>query len=156
MSQSRVKAAILLALGSLSLVAQDTVFRTNVNLVHIIATVRNRAGDLVGALNKEDFEITDNGVRQDIAVFNRQTDQPLSVALLIDVSGSTAKDLKFEIDSASRFLHVLLAEGNPDDRIALYKFDDAVSMVQNYTHNFAALDSALKKVAGSAGTSLWD
>jgi Ca-activated chloride channel family protein len=78
------------------------------------------------------------------------------VAVLIDVSGSTAKDLKFEIDSASRFLHVLLAEGNPEDRIALYSFDDAVRMVHNYTHDFASLDAKLKKVAGSAGTSLWD
>jgi len=149
--------AVPLALCALSLAAQEpTVFRANVNLVHVIATVRNKAGELVGQLTKDDFTIADNGIPQEIAVFNRQTDQPVSVALLVDVSGSTAKDLKFEIDSASRFLHVLLAEGNPEDRVALYSFDDSVRMVHSYTHNFAALDGALKKVAGSAGTSLWD
>jgi Ca-activated chloride channel family protein len=142
---------------ALSLSAQEsTVFHANVNLVHVIATVRNKAGDLVGALGKDDFGISDNGVPQEIAIFSKQTDQPLSVALLIDVSGSTAKDLKFEIDSASRFLRALLAEGNLEDRVALYSFDDTVRVVHSYTHNFAAIDSALKKVGGSAGTSLYD
>lgn len=149
--------AALLALCALALAAQETtVFRANVNLVHVIATVRNKAGDLAGALTKEDFAIADNGVPQEIAVFNRQADLPLSVAVMIDVSGSTAKDLKYETDSASRFLHVLLAEGNPEDRVALYTFDDAVRLVHNYSHNFAALDAALKKVSGTAGTSLFD
>ena len=147
----------LLALTSLWLCAQEsTTFRANVNLVHIIATVRNKAGDLVGALIKDDFSITDNGVPQEVAVFSKQTDVPLSIAVMIDVSGSTAKDLKVETDSAARFLKVLLAEGYPEDRVALYSFDDTVRMVYNYSHNFTALESALKKVWGSAGTSLYD
>src|ERR1022692_2910974 len=73
--------------------------RVNVNLVRVLATVKNPAGELVGALNKEDFEILDNGVSQQIAVFERQTEQPLSVAMMVDASGSTAKDLKYEVDS---------------------------------------------------------
>lgn len=151
--------ARMLGLGLLAAVlpAQEpTVFKTNVNLVHVIATVRNKSGELVGALGKDDFAIADNGVPQEVAVFNRQTDQPLSVAVLVDVSGSTAKDLKFELDSASRFLHVLVSEGNAEDRVALYSFDDAVRMVHNYSANFGALDAALKRIAGSAGTSLFD
>src|SRR5579862_2891668 len=92
-------------------------FRVNVNLVRVIATVKTPAGQLVGALRKEDFQLFDNGVAQDIAVFDRQTDQPLSVALLVDTSGSTAKDLKVEIDSASRFLKALLSEGNATDTV---------------------------------------
>jgi Ca-activated chloride channel homolog len=147
----------LLTLCAAALGAQEgSVFRANVNLVHVIATVRNQAGELVGALAKDDFQVYDNGVPQEIAVFNKQTDTPLSVALMIDVSGSTAIDLKYETTSASHFLHVLLAEGNPEDRVALYTFDDTVRLVQNYSHNFAALDSQLKKVSGSAGTSLFD
>jgi len=81
----------MLACAGLSF-AQDSVIRVNVNLVHVIATVKNAAGALVGTLKKEDFEIFDNGVRQEIALLHRQTEQPLSVALLIDTSGSTAKD----------------------------------------------------------------
>ena len=147
----------LLALCAAALAAQEgSVFRANVNLVHVVATVRNKAGELVGALAKDDFQVYDNGVQQEIALFNKQTDMPLSVALMIDVSGSTAIDLKYETTSASRFLHVLLAEGNPEDRVALYTFDDTVRLVHNYSHNFATLDSQLKKISGSAGTSLFD
>jgi Ca-activated chloride channel family protein len=140
--------------------AQDTVIRVNVNLVHVIASVRNQAGELVGALNKSDFEILDNGVRQDIAVFARQADQPLSVALLIDTSGSTAKDLKFELESAARFLHVLLTEGRPEDSVALYSFNYDITEQQGFTHNHQALEatlkSLLKNLKGEAGTSLYD
>src|SRR5690349_2182797 len=106
-----------------TLAAQDPVIRVDVQLVHIIATVRNRAGDLVGALTREDFEIFDNGAPQNIAVFQRQTEQPLSVALMVDTSGSTAKDLKYETESAARFLHSLLSEGRPEDSVALYSFN---------------------------------
>jgi Ca-activated chloride channel family protein len=118
--------------------------------------VRNKAGQLVGGLRKEDFEIYDNGAKQEVSLFERQTNQPLSVALLIDVSGSTQIDLKYEVDSASKFLHALLSEGNPDDRVALYTFDYRVTLEQNYTHNLALLQDRLKKLHGEAGTSLYD
>src|ERR1019366_2926139 len=47
------------------------VFRTDVNLVRVVATVKNQAGELVGALQKGDFAVSDNGARQEIAVFDR-------------------------------------------------------------------------------------
>jgi Ca-activated chloride channel homolog len=139
------------------LFAQDLpVIRVNVNLVRVIATVKTPGGALVGSLAKDDFEIYDNGVPQEIAYFQRQTDQPLSVALMVDVSGSTAKDLTYEIESGGKFMRALLAEGNPEDRAALYTFDDQVRQEQGFTHNYAALIAALKKIRGTAGTSLYD
>ena len=152
----RWRNSLLGLLATALLAQQGSVIRVNVNLVHVIATVKNKSGQLVGALGKEDFELFDNGAPQEIAVFERQTDQPLSVAVLIDVSGSTAKDLKFETDSASRFLKALLSEGKPDDRVSIFKFDDTVTRVTPFTHDFTVLDSRLKKISGSAGTSLYD
>src|SRR5690349_4064886 len=75
-------AAALLS-GAVLLLSAQEIIRVNVNLVHVTATVKNAAGALVGNLKKEDFEIFDNGVRQEIALLQRQTEQPLSVALLI-------------------------------------------------------------------------
>lgn len=132
------------------------VIRVNVNLVHLVATVKTPAGELVKALQKEDFQVTDNGAAQQVAIFERQTDQPLSVALLVDTSGSTAKDLKYEIDSASRFLHALLAEGNPQDAVALYSFNWQIVRQNYFTHSSATLSASLKKLYGEAGTSLYD
>ena len=95
--------------------AQEPTFRVDVNLVRILATVKDASGRLVGTLGKEDFNVLDNGALQQIAVFERRTEQPLLVSLLIDNSGSTAKDLKYEVESVNRFVRALFAEGNPKD-----------------------------------------
>jgi len=146
---------VLLALAG-ALAAQEIVIPVKVSLVHVVATVKNRAGQLVGSLRKDDFDVFDNGVRQEVAVFERETDQPLSVALLVDVSGSTNQDLKFETDSAVRFIRALLSDRNPSDQVALYAFDDLVTQVHNYTHNIVSLEAMLRQIHGSAGTSLYD
>jgi len=130
--------------------------KVNVNLVRVLATVKNPAGQLVGALNKEDFEILDNGVPQQIAVFERQTAQPLSVAMMVDASGSTAIDLKYEVNSVVRFFHALFASGNPKDTVALYSFNYQVTLHNFFTHNEAPLEHSLRGINGEAGTSLYD
>jgi Ca-activated chloride channel family protein len=130
-------------------------FSANVDLVSIIATVKNRSGQLVGTLGKEDFEIYDNGVKQELALLARQTEVPVSVALLIDTSGSTAKELKYEVESASKFLNALLSDGDPRDRVALFSFSYFVEQGP-FTRNYAALERQLKLLKGEAGTALYD
>jgi Ca-activated chloride channel family protein len=148
-----VRIPVLAALAFSPAVAQ---FRVNVNLVRVVTTVRNPAGELVGDLKKEDFQVFDNGAPQEIAVFERHSDQPLSVALLVDISGSTAKDLKYEVDSATRFLKVLLGEGNLNDTVALFGFNWQVTQYHSFTHSLLSLTTALKALHGEAGTSLYD
>jgi len=132
------------------------VFRADVDLVRVLASVRNQAGELVGALQKGDFTVFDNGAPQEIKVFERRTELPLSVALLVDTSGSTNKELKYETDSASRFLHALLSEGNPEDAVALYSFNYDVTVQHSFTHNYNSLEARLKTLHGDAGTALYD
>jgi Ca-activated chloride channel family protein len=148
--------AIASLAGGVLLAQQPAIFHDTVTQVHVIASVKNSKGELIGTLQKSDFTILDNGAPQEIRVFQRQSALPLSIALLIDVSGSTAKDLKYETDSAAKFLHALLSEGNPEDAVALYTFDSDVSQVKKFTHNYASLDAALKYIHGSGGTSLYD
>src|SRR5579863_2050760 len=134
----------------------DTVIKVNVRLVHMLVTVKDAAGQLIGSLNKSDFSVYDNGVKQDIAVFDRQTEQPLSVAMLVDTSASTGIELRYELDSVSRFLRVLLGEGNPDDTVALYSFNWQVTLMSSYTRRFARVDQMLKQLKSEGGTSLYD
>ena len=136
--------------------AQQADIRVEVNLVRVITTVKNAAGDPVGSLSRDDFTVLDNGVPQQVAVFEHHTDQPLSVALLIDTSGSTAKDLKYEVDSISRFLHALFAEGNPKDTVALYSFNYQVVRHNYFTRNPGPIERSLHTLHGEAGTSLYD
>lgn len=134
----------------------DAVFRSNVQLVRILATVKDETGEPVGSLEKSDFEVRDNGVPQKIAVFERQTGQPLSVAVMIDNSGSTARDLKYETESVTRFLHALLREGNPQDAVALYSFNWEIVKQNAFTRNVPKIERSLKALRGEAGTSLYD
>jgi Ca-activated chloride channel homolog len=146
---------LLAVIAPILLQSQESVFRTTVNMVNVTTTVKNRAGQPVGSLSKEDFELYDNGVKQEIAGFGRQTEQALSVALLIDASGSTAKELKYESESASKFLSALLTDGTPADRVALYSFN--YDVVQGpFTRDFAYLERQLKGLKGEAGTALYD
>src|SRR6202048_1946355 len=67
MCKQRVKTGVALCLCAAALLAQpSSTIRVNVNLVHAVATVKTQAGQLVGTLQKDDFDIYDNGVRQQI------------------------------------------------------------------------------------------
>ncbi|MCU1234820.1 MAG: von Willebrand factor, type [Candidatus Solibacter sp.] len=151
---SAVLASALVA--GVLLAQQGTVFRTNVSLVRVVATVKTAAGQIVGTLSKNDFDVYDNGVKQNISTFEHQTDQKLSVVLLVDTSGSTAKELKYESDSASRFFHALFAEGNLEDRAALYTFNWEVREQQPFSRDLRAFDNRLKIMHGEAGTAMYD
>jgi Ca-activated chloride channel family protein len=153
----KARLALLLLSALALLTAQEGgTIRVDVRLVRILATVKDRSGALVGALGKEDFQVTDNGAPQQIAVFERQTDQPLSVALLIDNSGSTAKDLKYEVDSVTKFVKALLREGNAEDAVAMYSFNWEVVRHNPFTRNVASIDRTVRALKGEAGTALYD
>lgn len=149
-------ALLLLSTIGLAFAQEDPAFHTDVQLVRVLATVKDQTGALVGSLERDDFAVTDNGVPQKISVFERQTDQPLSVAVLIDNSGSTARDLKFETDSVTRFLRVLLREGNPQDAVALYSFNWQIVKQNGFTRSIPALERSLHALRGEAGTAMYD
>jgi Ca-activated chloride channel family protein len=132
------------------------VFRTEVKLVRLLATVKDAAGAQVGGLSKSDFRITDNGAPQELALFEQHTEQPLSVALMLDISGSTAKDLKYEVDSLQRFAKALFGSGNPEDQAALYTFNHDVAVASSFTRRVKRLELAMRGLKATAGTSLYD
>ncbi len=136
--------------------AQEASFKIDVQLVRLLVTVKNPAGDLVGSLESREFELFDSGVKQDISVFEHQTNQPLSVTLLIDTSGSMAKDLKVATGSLAKFLNALVKEGNPDDAASLYSFNDEVTLLNSFTRRLTRLEDSLRPLKADAGTSLYD
>jgi Ca-activated chloride channel homolog len=149
--------AIFVALGAIvALRAQETVFKVDVRLVRLLVTVKNSAGELVGSLDKDDFTVADNGVKQEIAAMERETSQPLSVSLLLDTSASTAKDLRYEIASIEKFLHALVEEGNDRDAVALYEFNWQVTLLNTFTRRPARIVDRLRLVKPEGGTSLYD
>ena len=144
-----------LALPALA-AAQDVTFKTNVSLVRLLVTVKNAGGELIGGLEQADFSITDNGAPQSVAVFERRTAQPLSVVLALDISGSTASNLKYQTDSLTRFSRALFADGNPDDAAAVITFNWEVVRRTNFTRKLTNIESSLRNLKAEAGTSLYD
>jgi Ca-activated chloride channel family protein len=136
--------------------AAPPLFRSDVKLVRLLATVKNTQGQLVGGLEQNDFSISDSGVKQQIAVFERYTEQTLSVALLLDTSASIAKDLKIAVASMKRFLQALIQEGNPRDEAALFAFNHEVSQQTGFTRRISQIERRITPLKAEAGTSLYD
>ncbi len=152
----RLSLALVLLLPAAA--QQETAtFRVDVKLVAVVATVKNGRGVPTGDLEREDFTVLAGGVQQQIAVFERQTDRPLSVALLFDSSPSVAKELKFEQEAALRFVRSLLRSGsNPADRIAVFRFSDYVQEVQGFTTSLERLERGILSIRPEGGTSVYD
>jgi Ca-activated chloride channel family protein len=151
-----LRTCVPLAVLAAALLSQETVIRVEVRLVRILATVRNTAGQLVGSLEKGDFQVLDNGVPQELAIFEHHTEQPLSIALLVDTSASTGIELRYELESVNRFLKALFREGNPQDALALFIFNYNVNLLAGFTRRLDRLERELKKLKNEGGTSLYD
>lgn len=147
---------VLIGINSLDTSAQGPTFKVEVQLVRLLATVKDAGGRVIGNLQKEDFLVYDNGVRQEVSVFERYTEQPLSVALLVDASGSTAKELKYELDSSRRFLRSIVRGGNPRDAVALFTFNWVVRQHTMFTRRLDRLESEIASIRPEGGTSMYD
>ena len=131
-------------------------FSIKVNLVRVLVSVRDSHGAPRTDLDKRDFRVLDTGVPQEIALFERHTSLPLSVAILVDTSGSTERDLHYEEDSVLRFIPTLLSAGNPADTFALFSLNWRTSMEVDYSRNQRRAEHALRALHGEGGTSLYD
>jgi Ca-activated chloride channel family protein len=157
MGRFRHQSALLILVAAIGLAAiVSAQFKVDVKLVRLLVSVKDARGQLVGSLDKPDYTVYDCGVKQDVEVFEHHTALPLSVSLLIDTSGSTAKDLRYETISLEKFIRALLREGNPDDAAALYSFNDLVTQLNSFTRREERLIDSLKELRASAGTSFYD
>src|SRR5579862_7959990 len=158
MGRFRHKSAILILAAALvgATVIVRAQYKVDVKLVRLLVSVKDAKGELVGSLEKPDFTVFDTGVKQEVAIFEHHTEVPLSVSLLIDTSGSTATNLRYEATSIEKFLRALVREGNPGDAAALYAFNDEVTRLNWFTRREQRLIDSLKELKGNAGTSLYD
>lgn len=136
---------------------EPIVIRSNVRLVRLLTTVKNSSdGQLVGGLDKSSFTVYDNGVKQEIAIFERYTEQPLSIVVMLDTSASIAKDLKIAVDSVKRFLSSVIREGNPSDEVSLFTFNHEVTQLVDFTRRMGQIEKRIQPLKAEAGTSLYD
>lgn len=131
----------------------DTTFKVDVKLVNVFVTVTDSRGSPVGNLLKENFQLKEDGKEQKIAIFNRESELPLSIILAVDTSLSTRKDLPLELASARKFAHTIV---RPQDGMALYKFAEEVSEVVPFTSDLRRIDNGIDRIRNGSATALYD
>jgi Ca-activated chloride channel homolog len=124
----------------------------DVKLVNVFVNVTDTNGSPVGGLTKDDFTITEDGHPQKIAVFERQSNMPLSIVLAIDTSGSVSKDLTLEKKAARTFVRSLLRSS---DRLDLIDFSSDVREVVPFTNKLSWIDSGIENLATGPATALY-
>ncbi len=128
----------------------DTV-RVSTNLITVPAEVMDRSGRYIGNLRKQDFRLFENGVEQELAVF-APVEQPFTVALLLDVSGSTQSRLQAIRGAANSFIKGL----RPNDRLLLVSFDGKINVLTEAVTLSELRKKKLRLDAVNDGTLLYD
>jgi Ca-activated chloride channel family protein len=141
------------ALCATALVAQEMTLHVDVKLVSVFVNVTDRNGAIVGGLTRDDFGLTEDGRRQQIAVFERQSELPLNLTLAIDTSGSVKKDMEQEADAGRRFAHALL---RPQDQMSLLQFATEVRELTPFTNKLSQIDRGLGQLRSDFATALYD
>ncbi|HTS60388.1 MAG TPA: VWA domain-containing protein [Candidatus Acidoferrales bacterium] len=116
-------------------------FSTNVKVVNLYANVRDKKGEIVKDLTKDDFLLDEDGRPQTIRYFSQESNLPLTLGLLVDTSGSQRRLIGEERDASSRFFDQVL---RPDKDVAfLIHFDFEVELLQDITSSRNLLQKAL-------------
>src|SRR5581483_4079105 len=119
----------------------DTKFSTDVKVVNVFATVRDKQGQIIRNLSRDDFVLEEDGKPQTIRYFSRETDLPLTLGLLVDTSMSQRRVLADERSASYRFLDQVLREDK--DEAFIIHVDREVELLQDLTSSRKKLEAVL-------------
>ena len=145
-----------LAFGQASSAPQDNsqddqsmeTLKVDVNVVQLFFNVKDKKGGLIPNLNKDDFEIYEDGKPQTIKYFKAESDLPLTLGILIDASGSQQHVLQIEKEVGGQFLQEIL---RPKDEAFVLSFDVNVDLLQDFTNSVSRLKDALNSAKINTG-----
>jgi len=141
--RSRLTATAALLLVFVPSFAQDApIFSVNVKVVNVLAIVRDRQGNIINTLGKDDFVLQEDGRQQSIHYFTRETDLPLTLGLLVDVSGSEVRAIEEEKRASAAFTREFLRAGI--DSSFLIQFATEAELLQDVTRDPTRMQSALQ------------
>ncbi len=146
MSRARILLVLIAAISlGWGLLAQDVpTFSSDVKVVNVLATVRDKHGQIVNNLTKDDFKLQQDGQLQSIHYFAKETDLPLTLGLLVDTSMSQRRLIDQERTASYSFLNNLM---RPDkDKAFVIHFDWEVELLQDTTDSRPKLEAALDKL----------
>jgi VWFA-related protein len=122
-------------------IGQGQVIRKSVDLVNLFATVRDNHKKIVNDLKQEDFKILEDSQDQKIAFFSKEVTLPITLALLLDTSGSEQYMLGAIQEAGGRFLDRVLRKG---DEALVMSFDSDVDLLSDFTDDRGQLERAIR------------
>jgi len=128
--------------------------RIDVDLVNLSFSVRNKKGQLVTDLTKENFKIYESNKLQEISNFARESDLAITVALVIDTSTSIRDKFKYEQEAAIDFF--LTTIRRKKDKGLLLSFDSNIELLHDFTDDPDALAKSVKALKPGGGTKMFD
>lgn len=131
----------------------DSVVKVKTELVTVLVSVTDQKGNLVNNLSKDDFELLENTIPQEIFTVARENTAPLRLIVLFDTSVSVKPKIKFQQQAATKFFKSVL---RPVDRAALLSFNHDVRIEQDFTSDVEALLKASRSLKAKGGTALYD
>jgi Ca-activated chloride channel homolog len=132
---------------------EQQTFKVDVKLVNVYVTAVDANGAPVAGLVKENFRITEDGVPQEVRIFAKESELPLSIVVAVDASLSVRTNIKLEVESARRFIHSILRK---QDALALYQFDAEVRELVRFTSDLRTIDRGIDRVRVGSATALYD
>src|SRR6185312_4995942 len=130
---------------------QSPSFRSGVELVSLNVTITDSAGRYITDLQQDNFQVFEDGVKQDVTLFNR-TNLPIALALLVDTSASMETRLPIAQEAAIGFARKL----RPQDLAEIVDFDSRVIVLQNFTNKASDLEAAIRKTSAGGSTSMYN
>ena len=124
-------------------------FRGGVDVVSLNVTVTDQSRNFVTSLEQGDFVVFEDGVKQDLTYFNK-AQLPVALSLLIDTSASMEDKLRLAQEAAVGFVRRL----KPEDMAQVIDFDNRVSILQQFTSDRPALETAIRQTVPNGSTSL--
>ena len=132
----------------------ETTLKVEVKLVNVFVTVTDPSGAPIGGLTKDNFVLEEDGRQQKVSVFDKESALPLSIALAVDTSLSTRRDLSLEQASAKRFAHAIM---RPVDGLSVYGFSEVVNeSTPGFTPDLKRIDEGIDHIRVGAATALYD
>jgi Ca-activated chloride channel family protein len=122
----------------------DEVIRVDTDLTSLFFIASDRNNRYITSLRQEDLRLTEDGLPQTIVTFQRETDRPLSIAFLIDVSASEERTLPEEKAAARGFIETVIQSSK--DQAAIIAFTGSAYLEQDLTRDVLSLYRALERV----------
>lgn len=124
------------------------VIKVDVDLVNVLFSVRDKRGGLLPNLTQDDFAVFEDGKEQKISQFTRETNLPLTIGLLVDISGSQRNLIESERRGAIQFFRQVLKQ---KDMAFLISFGPEAELLQDYTNSINLLSDGLRNLRVESG-----